>query len=111
MDPVDFLQAWLITLLLEVPVCYLVFRKHAPLLRITGSAMAATSMTQPWLWFVLPRWWSYNQLLVFGELLVVVLEALLLMSWLGISFKKTLLTSFSANAVSLGLGSWIVTSL
>ncbi len=108
MNPAEFLTAWLITLVLEVPVLILLLQQHAPLQKLMFASICASSLTLPWIWFVADYWWTYRQVLTFGEPLVVGMEASLVSSWLSSKIKTILPAVLIANLTSLTLGFWII---
>ncbi|MGI9281936.1 MAG: hypothetical protein ACR2PX_20220 [Endozoicomonas sp.] len=108
MIPNDFLIAWLLTLALELPVIYLLLHKSAPRPKVLFAGFMASTLTLPWLWFVLSHWMEYNQLLLIGESLVIIVETALLASWLQTRVRLALPTAFLANLTSLLVGTWIL---
>lgn len=110
MIPNDFLIAWLLTLTLELPVIYLLLHQSAPKLKVLFAGLMASTLTLPWLWFVLSHWMDYNQQLLIGESLVIVIEAALLASWLQTRFRLALPTAILANLTSLLIGTWILSA-
>ncbi|WP_153301799.1 hypothetical protein [Endozoicomonas arenosclerae] len=104
----DFLIAWLLTLALELPVIYLLLHKSAPRMKVLFAGFVASTLTLPWLWFVLRHWMDYNQLLLIGESLVVIIEAALLASWLQTRLRLAVPAAFLANLTSLLMGTWIL---
>ncbi len=106
-----FLKAWLFTVAIETLVVVLVLLKFnhkqaAPLKLIIGASIAANSLTLPYVWFVFPYLFlgRYSTSLIISELFAWLAEAIFYKMFLQLSWKKTLIVSFIANALSLSLG-------
>ncbi len=104
---VDWLSAFILTVGVELPVCWLLLR-GPPVKdwRILGAATAASAMTHPLLWFVMPAlftdYWTY---VVVCELGIVAVEALVL--WLAVPTEtvwRGLAASAAMNAASVVVG-------
>ncbi len=105
----QFLSALASTLAIEVPVVLVV----AHLFPLNGirprkfllPAILASTLTLPYLWFVLPAYIHDGGIyIVVGELLVTLIEALLYKNLLGLSYRQSLLLSFIANLASFSFG-------
>ena len=105
----QFLLALASTLAIEVPVVLLV----AHLLPLNGirprkfliPAVLASTLTLPYLWFVLPAYTHDGGIyIVVGELLVTLIEALIYKSLLSLSYQQVFLLSFIANLASFSFG-------
>lgn len=104
-----FLETWGLSLLLEYPVLMFVLFTSTNWKRILPAALAATTLTLPWLWFVLPDWFAGQTLLIVGQLGAVLVETLLLMSWLQMDWRRCLIAAVLANLCSFFLASYLLT--
>lgn len=108
----DFLLSLVLSLSLELATLLVLARfsyfqdfiqKGTLFLIFTGTI--ATSLTLPYLWFVLPAFfterWTY---LLFGEIAVTILESLVFMHLLERSFIKAFLASVICNSFSYSFG-------
>lgn len=106
---VKFLIALFATLAIET-IVVLLLAKFAFKLKDLRScaivAIVASTLTLPYLWFILPPFLPADKYLLFGEIIVIALEALIyrvfLMNW-----KQALATAVTANIVSFYLG-WFI---
>lgn len=104
-----FLLALVMTWAIEVPVLIALIRilfhqKDLSLARIVGVGMLCTSLTLPYLWFVLPPYVDAAYYPVIGEVFVVVIEALVLNCILGITLRRAAVCSLIMNTASFVLG-------
>ncbi len=104
-----FLLAFATTCAIEVPILIalirVVFRNENPgLIRIIGVGILCTSLTLPYLWFVLPPYVDAAYYPLAGEVFVVAIEALLLNRLLGLAPGRAAACSLIANAASYGIG-------
>jgi hypothetical protein len=104
-----FLMALVITIAVEVLVVFLLARLAFGLSDVSGwrivlSAILASSVTLPLLWFVFPMFIAPRYFVFVGELLVFVIEAILYKVLLRTSFGRAAALSFVANALSFLLG-------
>ncbi len=97
-----WLSAYLLTQAVEIPIYLLATRGHPWRARLMIAA-AASTMTHPMVWFILPalHFPSYEAYFIGAESFAVLVEALLLWS-LGI--RRALLWSLAANAGSVVVG-------
>jgi hypothetical protein len=106
----EFAIALFITLAIEVPVAIALVklaykRRDIAASRIAGAGILASALTLPYLWFVLPALALPRGLYaMLGEVLVVLVEALLYRMMLGLKFADALLISAIANAASAAAG-------
>jgi hypothetical protein len=106
----DFLISLLITLAIEIPVAIVIIRflyKHKdiriPAIVFTG--LLATSLTLPYLWFILPIYnFNKNVYVILGEILVMIVEAIIYKQLLKIKWSEAIITSLLANLSSVTLG-------
>lgn len=107
-----FLLALLLTITIEVVVVVVTirywYRAVRPAIswqRCCVAAILASTLTLPYLWFVLPAWFSgFLPLVLAGEPMVVIVEGFFYWFALRLSFPRALLLSFLANAVSFACG-------
>ncbi|MEI6296550.1 MAG: hypothetical protein WCO84_02770 [bacterium] len=75
--------------------------------RIVFSGLLASSLTLPYLWFVLPAITSVNNVSIFfSEIVIVAIEAIIYNQLLSIKISKALLISLIANLASVFVG-WL----
>jgi len=112
-----FLIALVFTILIEVPILFLlvryVFDKDRAInnLRIIAAGTFAQMLSLPYLWFVLPQCIDSRYYLHVGEIIVVFIEAIFLNQMLGLSIKNAFIASFITNLASFTLGLLIFRSL
>ena len=107
-----FVAALVLTVGIETVVLFLVVRFGFKLSRQTHSnslllfsGCCASAGTLPYLWFVLPSFLrSYAALVVVGELLVFLVEAVFYRFVLALDWSRCLLLSLLCNAGSAGAG-------
>ena len=102
----EWARAFALTLLVELPL-YGWLLKDAPLLRRLLAGLTASSLTHPWLWFILPAvlmpalgYWGY---VAVGEALVVLAEAGVV-AGVGTPWRRALRVSVLVNAASFAVG-------
>jgi len=103
-----FLLSLLVTLCIEVPVVFFLVRKKAinisPIDSIVISAIASL-LTLPYLWFIFPVYIAdYTTYVVIGEIVVIIIEALIYWRLFRISMTRALVLSVIANISSVILG-------
>jgi len=103
-----FLVALALTILIEVGVLLILFNflfkrdfKNSKLI-IIGSMLSVLSL--PYLWFVLPPFINARYYLLYGEIIIIVAEALLLSYLLKLRISRALLVSVLINAASFLAG-------
>lgn len=96
-------SAYLLTQAVEIPI-YLVATRGRPWRLRLVIAAAASTLTHPMVWFVIPAvpWPSYEAYFAGAEGFAVLVEALLL--W-ALGIRGALLWSIAANAGSVAVGS------
>jgi hypothetical protein len=104
-----FLLALVTTWAIEIPVLIALIRfvfrdRPLPLSRMLFAGLLCTSLTLPYLWFVLPPFVDAAYYPLTGEALVIVVEAVLLNLLLGLDLKQAGACSFTMNAASFLLG-------
>lgn len=104
-----FLLALLITLSIEIPVIvFLVnyfYKYKLKLQQLFLAGIIASSLTLPYLWFVLPAYISDRLIfLLVSEILIVCIEAVIYRQLLKIRLTKSFIISLIANIVSILVG-------
>jgi len=102
-----FLIAWSLTVLTETSTYVILIKwwqNKTSCRQILFAGILTSSCTLPYLWFVLPEFWSGQWLIFWGELLVFLIEIVILNGLLNLGWKKSLLLSLIANLASYGLG-------
>ena len=104
-----FLLALVTTWVIEIPLLIVLIRiafrdKDIPVLKIIAIGALCTSLTLPYLWFVLPPFVDAAYYVQIGEALVFLVEAVILNRLLGLDPKRALICSFVMNAASFLLG-------
>ena len=100
-----FIVALLITITIEAFVLFAFLYKKEQFINILYASVIASSLTLPYLWFVLPAFIGDNFLYILvGEFLVFVIESFFYKIFLKISTKKAFLISLVANASSFLFG-------
>jgi hypothetical protein len=96
---------WVIEISILITLIRFVFRdKTLPILRIIGIGALCTSLTLPYLWFILPPYVDAANYIVIGETLVFLVEAFILNRLLGLKPAVALVCSFVMNLASFLLG-------
>lgn len=101
-----FLIALTVTLLVEVPIVFAVIRlafkdKKPATLQLLATTLFASTLTLPYLWFIFR---SFQLNLVYSEIIIVLIEAIIYFAILKIPFKKALTLSIVANLASYAFG-------
>jgi hypothetical protein len=100
--------AFLLTLVLEVPVYILMTRRAVPVWRGALAGILCSTVTHPLLWFVWIRVMAtigYVLYAVSGELLVVAMETgILFLVCRRLKWHQAFLASLLANGFSFGIG-------
>ena len=105
----NFLLSLVTTWAIEVPVLIALIRilyrqEDLSLERIICTGVLCTTLTLPYLWFVLPPYVDAAYYPVIGEVFVVAIEALVLNRLLGLALGRAVLCSLITNAASYGIG-------
>lgn len=108
----SFAIALVLTVALELSVLFFLSKtalktqlKGVSAVRLFLCGFAASTITLPILWYILPRFFSsYAAYVTAGEILVFVLEAALYAFVLHIRSRDALVLSFTCNACSFFLG-------
>ncbi|MFH1393985.1 MAG: hypothetical protein ABII71_03180 [Candidatus Micrarchaeota archaeon] len=108
----SFPQAFLLTLVLETSVIYILLRRRYEAKDIVLNSALANTMTHPLVWFLFPAMGlGYGMQAISSELFAFLAEAVILSSMFrNMSLKEGAVLSLAANAVSFatGLLFWLV---
>lgn len=100
-----FLLSLITTIVIEAIVLVLSLYKKRPLRKILFVNGITSSLTLPYLWFIYPLFISNHFWYVLsGEIIVVIIEAIILKELLGLYALESLKISFIANLVSYVIG-------
>lgn len=104
----SFLWALLLTLVVEVPIVFLILRfkyKNFHSENVIFSSILASALTLPYFWFIVPAFISERIVyILLGESVIVLIEAFLYYKLLKVKFTQALLISFIANLASALVG-------
>ncbi len=96
---INLLKTWLV----EIPILWLFVRRHDRPIPIIGLGILINASTWTFLTYYYYRYGGNIYLL---EILVAFVESLWIKTLWQTSWSKSLITGFSANALSFGLGWW-----
>ena len=103
-----FILALFQTLIVEIGVLFLffkyVFKKKIHIKKLILVGIVASSLTIPYLWFVLPSLLIPFYVVLIGEVLIWLIEAYLYKEFLEITIKQALYVSLIANLASILVG-------
>ncbi|MCX6768383.1 MAG: hypothetical protein NTY83_00865 [Candidatus Micrarchaeota archaeon] len=104
----DFVHAYIITVLVETLILYLLLRKRYPAPAIIRNSVVANSLTLPFVWFVFPvlgSGLSWALLTAVAELFAFGAEAALYRALFGkMGWADAARVSFVCNLLSLVVG-------
>lgn len=108
-----FLLALVTTWVIEIPVLLAVVRYvfHNTALSLTEIIFAGVfcnALSLPYLWFVLPPYVNAAYYLPIGEILVILVEAVILTRLLGLGWKQAGICSIIMNTESFSLGLFLL---
>lgn len=106
-----FLLSLLVTELLEFPVVLLFYTliiKKKPNFQVIFTALLTSVLTIPYIWFVLPDLITFGNYILIGEIIVIIVEAIIYYVYLRIPISKSLILSLIANAISYFIGLQII---
>jgi len=107
----EFLFSLLLTLVVEVPLVFLVIKylyklKNIKIIKVVLVGIISSSLTLPYFWFVLPAYiFERHFFILFGEMAVVLVEALIYLLLFRMTFFRSFCLSFIANLGSVFVGS------
>lgn len=104
-----FLLALLFSLIIEVPFLFILIKyifliKNLKNLDILSVGIIATTLTIPYLWFVIPAFVNAAYYVYIGEGIVIITEAVIYLLLLKIGSIKSLIISIILNMLSYGIG-------
>ena len=103
-----FLRFLLITLIVEVPIVFLIVRykfKNFDNWNIILVSIVASTLTLPYFWFIFPTLISNRIIYIYlGESIIVLVEAFIYYRLFKINLRKALVVSFLANTASVMVG-------
>lgn len=106
-----FFLCLLITLAIEVPILIFiskyVFKFNFKLQKLIVIGIIASILTLPYLWFLFPAYIKFYYILI-GEIMVILVEALIYNQLLEIKYTKSLFISIIVNFISYFLGNIIL---
>lgn len=106
----QFLFSLLLTLIIEIPAAclvikYLYKKTEIKISKIIFVGFAANALTLPYFWFITPAFIpDRNTYIVTGELLVIIVEAIIYNQLLKLKLPEALAVSLVANGSSMLLG-------
>jgi len=105
----EFFISLLLSLIIEIPILYLFIRfiyknKKISVKKIIFTGIVASSLTLPYLWFVLSPYILSNYYIYIVEILVFFVEGLIYYEFLELRFDKALIVSFICNLISFIIG-------
>ncbi len=103
-----FLLSLLLTLAIEIPTLFLAL-KYLLKIKIQAKEVLywgafASLFSLPYLWFVFPLFITSRYYILIGEILVVLIEAIILLKAFKTNIRKALFLSFVANLASYLVG-------
>lgn len=105
-----FLKALLLTLVIEIAVAIFWLKvifshQNISLVKIISTGILASALTLPYFWFILPAFITNRVFyIISGELLIIIIEALLYRQLLQLKNTQALIVSLLANLASIFLG-------
>ena len=100
----EFLSAFVLTLVIELPVLYLVLRGRVRTGLIVVTGILSNVSTLPIVWFVFPVWLEGIPYTIISEVFAVGAECLIMRLALRVGWKSACLASILANASSFVIG-------
>lgn len=105
---VSFLYSLLITLIVEVPILFFLVHylyKKLEKWNIVFVGIIASTLTLPYLWFILPMYIPDRTFYILvGELIIILIEAFIYFRLLKLKIGQALLISLVANLASVLAG-------
>jgi len=101
-----FLQAFILTNIIEFIVFFIILRKELPAKELAKTLLAINAITLPLVWLILPFGFEFFLItyLVF-EIAVIVVETALIRFFLkDIDWKLAFITAFVMNFITAALG-------
>ena len=107
---IHFLEALLITIIIETSVLFLLFKVFYKQLKISNwllllTGIIASFSTLPYLWFILPLFIKTKILYVsVSELSAILIESVIILGFLRINYAKAIIISVVCNMSSFLIG-------
>ncbi len=104
-----FLLSLILTLIIEIPILiiflkYKIKLKNISIKKIIITGIIASTLTLPYLWFVLLAYLPSTYYLLVGEIFVIIIESLIYHSLLKLKLHKAFYVSLVANILSILVG-------
>ena len=105
-----FVKALLLTWVTEITVAIVLlkivfFHKDISSVKIVSTGVLVSALTLPYFWFILPAFVTNRVLyIVGGEILIIIIEALIYRQLLLLKNKEAFAVSLLANVVSIFFG-------
>ncbi len=107
-----FLICLFLTLLIELPIIFIlinyIFKSKISVKKILFVGFLASTLTLPYLWFILPQFINSRYYIFIGELFVIVIESVMYNQLLNLNTNKAILLSATANILSFLVGYMII---
>jgi hypothetical protein len=107
---INFLKALIFTISIETTVLFLLFKLIFKSLRIKNwlilfTGILTTFSTLPYLWFILPIFIkTHIYYSIISEVSAIMIESVIILALLRISYKKALIVSITCNMASYLVG-------
>jgi hypothetical protein len=104
-----FILSLIVTLIIEIPILFIFIKyfikpKNISIKKIITVGIIASTLTLPYLWFVLIAYLPANYYLLIGELFVILIESLIYYQLLNLKLHKAFYVSLIANIFSILVG-------
>lgn len=104
-----FLISLALTLIIEIPLAVVIIRfilklREVSLWQVIFVAFIASSLTLPYLWFIVPSYVDARLYLLYGEVFIILVEGIVYNQLLKIKIGKALLISLIINIISYYFG-------
>ena len=105
-----FIYASLITLVVELPLLFLIgkYLLKTGVKKLFWVGLFTNLFSLPYLWFVFPSFIHIHNYVYIGEIIVVLIEAIIFIKLLNINFKKSIFLSLTLNLASYLIGMLIL---
>ncbi len=110
----NFLISLIITVFIETLILigfykFIFKKKEISIYKLLFVGITASSLTLPYLWFILPTLFDTRfEYVLYGEILVFIIELFFYYFTLQLTLKKAFIISFVCNLTSYLLGLWII---
>ena len=107
-----FVQALVITSVVEVPVVYglfhYAFKSKTKYIKLIFTSLCASILTLPYLWFVFPPYINAHYYIIISEILITLFEAVFYYILIQNKLWQSLLVSIIANFLSYFIGYYVL---